>query len=64
MYSSDRHRVFKSLETDREFQDRIFKEKGLSFRYDFGKDLDDLAWSACKMQRRLIERSTEQHATR
>jgi hypothetical protein len=59
MYSSDRHKVFKSLETDEEFRARVKVASGWNFGYASGERLDNDAWSYVKMQRKIIERSTE-----
>jgi hypothetical protein len=57
MLSSDRHRVYKSLETDEEFRARL---KGYYIpRWNTGNELDEYVWDQYKKQRRIVERSTE-----
>ena len=50
--------VFKSLETDLEFANRV-REKMPWYRGDMhckGSDLDEEIWECFEMQRRLVER--------
>ncbi len=61
MLSNDvRDRVYKSLETDKEFELRVRQTyrwyRGASYRS--GTELDDEVWDSFKMQRRIIERWT------
>ena len=54
--SSDRARVFKRLETDREFRARVnASDHAYVSEYTSGKALDDIAWDHYRMQRRIIE---------
>lgn len=61
--SEPKHRaVFKRMETDREFVDRlrvVFDQRGMSdwgaLKYKAAADLDEYAWDAVKMQRRIVE---------
>ncbi len=46
--------VFKRVETDREFQTRLRETAGY-WTFATGETLDNEAWSARKMQRRLVE---------
>lgn len=50
--------VYKSLETDHEFADRVrLKHYWYSGdRYYTGRELDEEVWDAFRMQRRIIER--------
>lgn len=61
MLSNDvRERVYKSLETDKEFCDRI-RLRYPWYRgdnYNRGITLDEEIWDAFKIQRRIIERTS------
>lgn len=60
-----KYSVCKSLETDEEFAERVRQKhtwwQGALYRK--GDALDDEAWNAFRMQRRVVERSTEPLAT-
>lgn len=49
--------VFKSLETDKEFTDRVRLKYPWFTSYYAGAGTDDEVWECFKMQRRLVERS-------
>ena len=51
--------VFKSLETDKEFITRVRITFPWFSTYYAGQGMDDQVWESFKMQRRLIERSSE-----
>jgi len=63
MMSNDRHCVYKSLETDTEFSERVRARIGFA-PFQRGAGLDDYVWHATAMQRRIVERSTDPVDTR
>lgn len=56
-----KYSVYKSLETDDEFAERVRQKHpwygGTAFHH--GEALDDSVWCNFRMQRRIVERSTE-----
>lgn len=57
MQSNDRHRVYKSLETDAEFRERLREYYLPAWIHE--EALDEYVWNAYQKQRRMIERTTE-----
>lgn len=62
----DKHHVYKSLETDAEFRERVYAHLGKNakyWRYDLdgasGEHLEAIVWDVWKMQRKIVERSTD-----
>jgi len=51
--------VYKSLETDDEVIARVRRVWGWFKPYLRGAELDELLWDSFRVQRRLIERTTE-----
>lgn len=49
--------VFKSLETDREFVERLKQKFPWYSTFYSGPGIDDEAWACFQMQRRIIERT-------
>ena len=56
MMPDNRRPVFKSLETDREFADRVHARYGYRLYYLSSRELDDTAWASFGMQRKIVER--------
>ena len=54
---SARRKIFKRLERDREFIDRLIRAgvAGWNLFGMFGQQIDDYAWRFAKMQRRIVE---------